>query len=52
MPCVDHHESATVLAHYCSFSPAEVGKFFVGENLVTAQTQLRLYSEQQEGIWN
>ena len=35
-------------AYYCLFLPAEVGKsFFACKNLVTAQTQLPLYSEQQ-----
>ena len=39
------------LAHYCSFLPADVGKsFFAGKNLVAAQTQLRLYSEQQRAF--
>ena len=38
-------------AHYCPFLPAEVGKrFFAGKNLVTAQTQLRLYSELQRAF--
>ena len=37
--------------HYSSFLPAEVGKsFFAGKNLVTAKTQLRLYSEQQRAF--
>ena len=34
--------------HYCSFLPAEVGKSFLQVKiLATAQTQWRLYSEQQ-----
>ena len=34
------------------FLPAEVGRsFFVDKNLVTAQMQLRLYSEQQRAFW-
>ena len=32
------------------FLPAEVGKSFLGKNLVTALTQLRLYSEQQRAF--
>ena len=33
------------------FLPAEVGRsFFVDKNLVTAQTQLRVYSEQQRAF--
>ena len=37
-------------AHYCSFLPAAISRFFADENLVTANTQLRLYSEQQRAF--
>ena len=37
-------------AHYCSFLPAEVGKSFLHIKIVTAQTQLCLYSEQQRAF--
>ena len=41
-PSVDHRESATALVR---FTRRSWQKFFAGKNLVTAQTQLRLYSE-------
>ena len=48
---VDHCKSSTALAHYCSFLPGEAGKSFLQvKNLVTAQTQLHLYSEQQRAL--
>ena len=44
MPSVDHPESATALLH---FTRRSWRKFLAGKNLVTAQTQLRLYREHQ-----
>ena len=46
-PSVDPQESATGLAF---FARRSWQKFFAGENVVTAQTQLGLYSEQQRAF--
>ena len=54
MLSVDHRKSATVLALACTllffFTHRSWQKFFAGKNLVTAQTQLRLYSKQQRAF--
>ena len=42
--------TAIQLAHYCSFYSQKLAKVFASKNLVTVQTQLRLYSEEQRAF--
>ena len=58
MLSVDHRKNATALVRACAvlffFNRRSWQKFLAGKNLVTAQMQLGLYSEQQRvfGISN
>ena len=48
----DHRESATALAHYCSFLPTEVGTIFLRIKFGDCADAVAFIQWTTEGIWN